>query len=194
MKSIADQLSGLTLSNKDHDKIVDSLRTIKTKLAKAVCRYCSEQIIFVEGDKHSPLDPAGTPHWKSCSHSTWFQKKLSFTIMKKLAIFFTLKQGTDFELDAGLSKKEVQVIHAVLEKAFRPRVKVQTSEEAHVIASDVVEDIHDALDKSISEQSTSVSGDLQFTPVPTDPVGDPDEAIAPSEESVGEAEPDDLLS
>jgi len=185
MRSLASELSGLNLTDKDHDQIVESLKIIKRQSKKPVCKFCGDTILFQQGDtKGIPLNPDLVPHWKTCPYSLWYQKKTAYNIMRKLSVFFTLRHGSAFEKEAGLSTRETQVIHAVLEREFRPRVEVTVSSEAHVISSETLENIKEVIDKECKDHSSPVPGDLQFKPIPTDPIGDPDEAIAPPEESI----------
>jgi hypothetical protein len=163
--------AGFQLSVEEQLKIKDELYMLKKKLKRSMCKKCGEEIKFVpsEDSKLLPHDLDGTPHWQSCAHSGFAQKKASLDIMKKLSVLFIMKYGINLEKEAGLSQREAQIVHAVLERIFK-------GEEEEQVPPLTIED-----DKK-------VPGDIPFDPEPCDSIGDPDEERAPSEESVAEIE------
>lgn len=171
MGTMKEQLekNGFKLTAEDTKKVKDSLEIIKRSTKTTVCRKCGETIKFVEISKGRsiPHDLEGTPHWQTCPSSAFSQKKASLDIMKKLGVLFILKYGLDLEKEAGLTKREVKIVQATLERAFK--------EEA-------------TTPKAPTADDGKVDDDVQFVPVPCDSVGDPDEERAPDEELVHKAE------
>jgi hypothetical protein len=175
--------------NESEEKIVhESLRTMKKKLKKTIlCRKCGEQIKFaLEEGRSIPFDMDDVPHWQTCSYSGFTQKKAALDIAKKLGILFLLKNGTDLEAEAGFTKKEVQILHAILEKIFKQGN--EDSEESKGQEEDLK--ILDENAKILDEHVIPVTpGSVLDDPMPfavqaCDPIGDPDEERAPSEELI----------
>ena len=202
MKTLSDQLSdaGFKLTDKEETKVRESLREIKRSfIKKPTCRFCTEEIKFIPTDvKQLPHNLDGTPHWQTCPYSTFFQKKMSFNIMKKLAVFFTLKHGAQFEKDTALTLKEIQVVHAVLEREFRATQPIAVAEDSKVLQCDTEEEVISTIQKNYDNLTADVPGEIQFKPLPTDPIGDPDEDRAPLEKDIPTVTPltslEDLLS
>ena len=188
MKSLSEQLQdvGLKLTDKEETQVRESLKEIKKSFNKRlVCRFCTEEIKFVEKESRQiPHNLDGAPHWQTCPYSTFFQKKMSFNIMKKLAVFFTLKYGANFEKSAALTPSEVRVIHAVLEREFRSRPDIVSGGETMVVQCETEEEVASAIQKTHDNTAGEVSGEIQFKPAPTDPIGDPDEERAPAEKDI----------
>lgn len=159
--------AGFSLSKEDELKLQSSLTTLRKKFKSAICKKCGERITFLEGEKEKiiPHNLDQTPHWQTCAYSAFTQKKASLDILKKLAVLFVVKLGFDLETEASLSKKEAQIVHALLEKMFK-------------------EDSPFPVDT----EDQQVDDEVQFKPEPCDSVGDPDEERAPSEELVKEIE------
>ncbi len=162
---------GFDLTTEDKEKVKTSLTTLKRKLKTSTCRKCGEKINFAPdgNERIIPHNLDGTAHWQSCPYSGFTQKKAAPDIMKKLAVLFILKYGLNLEDEAGLTKRETQIVHATLEKIFKDETPVEKP-------------------KVIEENDGKVDDEVQFKPEPCDSVGDPDEERAPSEDLVHEAE------
>lgn len=167
MEILAGQLEnpGHVLSEADQKKVRESLVALKSNLKTSTCRRCGEPIRFAKGEdlKIIPHNLDGSAHWQTCPYSGFAQRKASLGIMKKLAVLQILKYGLNLEGEAGLTKTEVQIVHATLERIFK--------DDNH--AKTVVEDKMPDVGK--------VDDDVQFKPEPCDPIGDPDEERAPLE-------------
>ena len=179
--------AGLQLSEEESKKVKSSLTTMKRKFRRATCRKCGEDIQFIDvNGRMIPHNLDNNPHWQTCSYSSFAQKKASLNIMKKLSVLFIVKLGLDVETEAGLTKKEAQIVHAVLEKVFRES-EMETSENpGEVIDNNTEEDLKEDLQAVVEE-----SGGEQVDEDPAngdDPIGDPDEDLAPSEEAIKEEE------
>lgn len=169
-----DSVEGIKLNSEEGEKLSKCVENMKGRFHKQkVCKYCREPIMFKEDDKgrYIPFDLDETPHWKTCPYEKLTQKRASFAILKKAAVYFSLKMpDVDLVEELGLTEKEGKILHAVLERVLR---EMTTSEE------EVVEQ--------------KVEGDLTFKPEPNDPIGDPDEDIAPDEELVKNTDPSNLV-
>jgi len=177
------QKVGYKLSGDEERKVHESLRTMKRKLKKTIlCKKCNEPIKFaVEAGRTIPFDLDDVPHWQTCSYSGFTQKKAALDIVKKLGVLFIVKHGTDLEMEAGLSKKEVQILHAILEKIFR-----EENEESEPSKGDA--DIAEVIQKNAEVSGDKLDNSIPFELKSCDPIGDPDEDRAPSEEAIKEAE------
>jgi len=174
---------GLQLSVEDSKKVKTSISHMKKKFKRATCRNCGEDIKFLEANgRMIPHDKEEVPHWQTCSYSPFAQKNYSLNIMKKLAILSIIKLGLEVEREAGLTRKEAQVVQAVLEKAMssdnvetgpEPGVVIDANTEDDVIADLVVVDL-DSTNNTLD--SETIGGD--------DPIGDPDEELAPTEAEI----------
>lgn len=166
-------MSGIKLSSEENEKLKKSVQNLENRYKQQkVCRFCGAPVAFMQDEKgkYVPHDLDGTPHWKTCPYETLTQKRASFGILKKVAVFFCLKHpDIDIESDLGLTEKEGKVMHAILGKVLKD------------------------IEHSPSEEAQRVEGDLTFSPEPNDPIGDPDEDIAPDENLVKEASPEDLV-
>jgi hypothetical protein len=169
-----DSVEGIKLTPQDGEKLRKSVENLGGRYKQQrVCRYCGEAVIFKPDNKDRiiPHDIDGTPHWKTCPYESLTQKRASFGILKKAAVYFCLKMpDLDLEQELGLSEKEGKVMHAILEKVLRELASAPKSEEPEKVGED----------------------ELPFKPEPTDPVGDPDEDIAPDEELIESTSPNDL--
>ena len=166
-------MTGIKLSSEDGERLKNSVETLKDRYKRQkVCKFCSEPIVFKhdpEKNRYVPYDLDEIPHWRTCPYDSMTQKRASFGILKKVAVHFCLENPTlNIEETLGLTEKEGKVMHAILEKVVKE------------------------IDERKIEESPKVEGDLTFKPEPTDPVGDPDEDIAPSEDLVSSSNPEDL--
>lgn len=165
-------MSGIKLDPQDEERLKKSVENLSGRYKQQrVCRYCGDPLVFKPDQKNRmiPYDFDGTPHWRTCPYESMTQKRASFGILKKVAVYLSLKHpDLDIETEFGLTEKEGKVMHAVLEKVLR---EIQPS----------------------PVDTDKVEGDLTFKPEPTDPVGDPDEETAPDEELVKDSTPDDLV-
>ena len=174
--------AGFKLSEEESKKVKSSLTTMKKKFRRATCRKCGGDIQFVDiNGKMIPHDLDNNPHWQSCPYSPFTQKKAALSIMKKLSVLFIVKHGLDVEKEAGLSKKEAQIVHAVLERAFKEPEVAETPGE--VIDNNTEDDLKEDL-----QAVDTVEVEVQELPSGDDPIGDPDEDLAPSEEAIHEEE------
>ena len=179
---------GYKLNESEEKKVHESLRTMKKKLKKIIlCRKCGEQIKFaLEEGRSIPFDMDDVPHWQTCAYSGFTQKKASLDIAKKLGILFLLKNGADLEAEAGFTKKEVQILHAILEKIFKQGA--EDSEESKGPDEDLK--VLDENASILDEHAIVINpGPVLENPIPfevqsCDPIGDPDEERAPSEELI----------
>ena len=190
--SMADELekAGFKLSETEEKKVKDQINLLKKKTRRSVCKKCEEPIQFLpDGKKMAPHDLDSTPHWQTCTHASFAQRRAAPGILKKLAILFVVKHGIDLESEAGLDPKETQIVSAILEKTFREVSETKkglTTEK--VMKAKTEEELGELVDKNAtkSEEVKDKEG-LSFEPESCDSVGDPDEERAPSEESVTEA-------
>lgn len=177
--------TGFTLSDEDSEKVKTSLSGLKKRFRTARCRDCDEEITFSRNERDGktiPYSLDGNEHWKSCPYSTYSQRRAAPGIMKKLAILFVHKYGINIDSEANLTRKETQIVLAALEKAFRsPKVEVADT-PGEVIDNNSEEDIK----KDLKELEVSIPPCPQELPPGDDPVGDPDEDLAPSEDVISE--------
>jgi len=170
-------VEGIKLNPEEGEKLSKCVESMKERFHKQkVCKYCGEPIMFKEDEKgrYVPFDLDGTFHWKTCPYEKLTQKRSSFAILKKAAIYFSLKMPElDLVSELGLSEKEGKILHAILERVVKEMTPTPPEKEA------------------VSEQK--VEGDLTFKPEPNDPIGDPDEDIAPDEELVKKTAPSNLV-
>lgn len=160
----------ITLTPSEGEKVRKSVESLKQKQHKKLCRSCGEEIQFKEvGDKYIPHDLDDSPHWRTCPFVSRTQKIVGLEILKKIGLYYALNEpDLDLEQTFNLTSKEGKVYRAVLEKLVN------------------------GLDKP--EEPQVIEGDLSFKPVPTDPVGDPDEERAPSEDLIKETSPEELVT
>jgi hypothetical protein len=177
--------AGLSLSEEESQKVKSSLTSMKRKFRRATCRKCGEDIQFVDvNGRMIPHNLDNNPHWQTCSYSSFAQKKASLNIMKKLSVLFIVKLGLDVESEAGLTKKEAQIVHAVLEKVFKESQLETAETPGEIIDNNSEEDLKADLQAVESEDAASD----EVEPKGDDPIGDPDEDLAPSEEAIKEEE------
>lgn len=161
------------LTNVEEKKVIESLNTLKKKFKVSTCRKCSAQIKFLPDNegKIIPHDMDGIPHWQTCPYSGFAQRKAAMDIVRKLATLYLVRFGLNIEKEADLTRKEAQVVHAILEKRFK--------DEEHKAIQAKLE---------AAKDESKVDSDVQFKPVPCDSVGDPDEDRAPDEQLIHEYE------
>lgn len=161
--------AGYKLSPDEEIRVKTSLGNMRKKMKTTVCRKCGEAIKFGDLDSRNiPHDLDGNPHWQTCPYSSFAQKKAAFDIMKKLAVLFIVKLGINLEDEARLTKTEVQVVQAILERVFKDDIKEVAAKPA----------------PGLEQDDGRVDSDIPFTPEPCDPIGDPDEERAPNTDLV----------
>lgn len=160
----------ITLTPQEEEKIRKSVESLKQKYQKKLCKHCGDPIIFKEYEgRVIPHNVDGIPHWNTCPYSGFAQKKTALGILKKIAFHFAVHDPEfDLENKFGLSKTEGKVFHALLEKLLK------------------------TLD--VPDPVQVVNDDLSFKPEPTDPIGDPDEELAPAEELIDATPEGELLN
>lgn len=180
---------GFTLSKEEEAKVKSSLNSLrKKKKRQAICKMCGANIKFTQaGSKTIPHDMDDRAHWETCPYNIFSQKKHSLTIMRKLAVLFIIKSGINLEKEAGLTDYESLIVQAVLEKAFRETEdSVEKGETpGEVLEAPTDEDVEESL-KEIDTEGSSPEVFLN-TQGAADPIGDPDEDLAPTEEEVNQA-------
>lgn len=158
---------GLEMSPEEKKKVKDSLTHLRRKNRKSVCKKCGEEVKFQDnGKKVIPFNLDDAPHWRTCPYSSYSQRKASPSIARKMSVYFVMTQGIELGAKVGLTKKEIQVVHAMLERIFRDHEDADMQEKPSIPSG---------------EDTGPVNGDLSFKPSPCDPVGDPDEERAPDE-------------
>lgn len=161
-----------SLSTEDSAKLREHANSLKSRYQQKLCKHCASPITFAKYEGVViPHDLSGEPHWKTCPYSKHSQKKMARALLKKFAVYFSLKHSdVDVESEIGLTELEGKVYHAILEDAIG---------QAQVLV---------ASDDSQKAELDESKAEVPFVPVPTDPIGDPDEERAPSEELVKELE------
>ena len=116
-------MDGIKLSPQEGEKLRKSVESLSGRYKQQrSCKYCGDDVIFKPDNKSRviPHDIDGTPHWQTCPYESLTQKRASFGILKKAAVYFCLKQpDLDLESELGLTAKEGKVMHAILEKVVR---------------------------------------------------------------------------
>lgn len=160
----------IKLSKQDVNKVKDSIHTLGKRIRSTNCRKCGDPVT-IKVNQSAPAEildhGTETPHWQTCTHKIYSQRREALDIATKLAVLFVVKFGTDFEKLANLTKRQVKIVHAIVEKQFK-----ESSETPAEPSTDEV-------------ASTDEEG-LSFSPPRVDTVGDPDEERAPDESLIGE--------
>lgn len=190
MRTLEEELKGqgYKLSPEQESKVKSTLDVIKKKYRKSTCKRCGEPITFQkEGGKVVPNDPSGSPHWQVCPYSLYAQKKAALPLLKKMSLFLLAHPSLEFDQIGFITREEFRIIQAILEKEFK---RLETSETTgKILKEDGEEEVKKALVETEVIGGEKIASDVTFTPEPNDPIGDPDEERAPSEEEVEKAEP-----
>lgn len=178
--------AGFKISESESRELQSSLSSLKKKFRRNACRDCGDDIQFLEVEgKMIPHNLDGEPHWKTCPFGSFAQRKSSLSIMKKLAVYTFIKDRVDLEEEVGLTSSEARIVHAVLEKICKSQVLVTADSPGEVIDNNTEDDVkEDLLNIEYTGEGVSLGAELKGD----DPIGDPDEDLAPSEEFVLQVE------
>jgi len=187
MRTLDDELKKAGFEKETQENAKKALRGIRRKIRSPSCKFCKRPVFFKPvtengHTRHIAYNEDNVEHWKSCPYSPFYQKKSSLKMVRKALVFLLLKTDIDLQGDIGLDMDEMEVAHAILEREFKS-VKVSGS-VGKVIEAPAESDVEDFIKDVKKEESAKIEDELSFDPIPTDPVGDPDEEIAPSEEEI----------
>lgn len=159
----------IKLSKQEATKVKDSIQSLGKRIRSTNCRKCGDPVT-IKVNQNAPAEildhGTETPHWQTCTHKIYSQRREALDIATKLAVLFVVKFGTDFEKLANLTPRQVKIVHAIVEKQFKE--SSETPEQP-----------------SVDEVATTDEEGLSFSPPRTDTIGDPDEERAPDESLIG---------